>query len=140
MSGLLKKSERLRQRNSSSCSRSIWVLYMAIVYLQRRKKTRMYNRVNIMLFTDGTKCTIRIPAHGTATKWAQEDVFAVRLEALTMMLMERKNDVPVPEILEFNHSCDNELGDPYMVTSFMEGSSIRDVWGDKLDRNADNRV
>ncbi|QDS70743.1 hypothetical protein FKW77_003361 [Venturia effusa] len=97
-------------------------------------KEGSYNRVNIMLFTDGTKCTIRIPAHGTVQNWTEEDAFELRSQALTMMLIKRKTDVPVPEVIAYNNSCDNDLGAPYMLTSFLEGKRICDVWGEGLDR------
>lgn len=97
-------------------------------------KEGSYNRVNIMLFTDGTKCTVLIPAHGTVEKWTKEDAFALRSQALIMMLIKRKTNVPVPEVIAYNNSCENELGAPYMLTSFLEGKRVCDVWGDELDR------
>lgn len=52
-----------------------------------------------MIFTDGTKCAIRVPAHGTVKKWTNEDTFELRSQALKMMLIKRKTDVPVLEVI-----------------------------------------
>ncbi|RDI86094.1 hypothetical protein Vi05172_g3885 [Venturia inaequalis] len=52
-----------------------------------------------MLFTDGTKYAIRVPAHGAIKKWTNENAIELRSQALTMMLIKRKTDAPVLEVI-----------------------------------------
>ena len=87
-----------------------------------------YNRVHIMQFDDGSKCIIRVPQFGRPERWTEADARGFRSQVLTIRYIKRHTKLPVPDVIAYSAMCDNELGHPYMLTSFVEGSTMFDKW------------
>lgn len=62
----------------------------------------------------GTIC-IRVPACGWAGRWNEMDADLVRASALGMKYVFEKSRLPVPELLAFDVSLDNEIRAPYVM-------------------------
>lgn len=92
---------------------------------------RSYYLLVPLTFNDGARWIIRIPACGTPTQFEFSASAALRSEALTMRLIRQKTSIPVPEVIAFDASLDNELGCPYILESFVEGISLYDCWFNK---------
>lgn len=94
-----------------------------------------YNRVFIIKFDvgedDGRKYVIRVPSCGTKGRWNEHDAIALRSQARTMMFIKRKTKVPIPEVLAYDTSCENALGHPYILMTFLEGVPVHDLWNDE---------
>lgn len=87
---------------------------------------RTYNRVHFIRFHDGTKFVVRVPRWGTADKCTEEDAFELRSQALTMNYIRRKTKLPVPEVLAYSNTVNNDLGHPYILMPFIEGTPVFD--------------
>lgn len=91
-----------------------------------------YNRVFIIQFDVGTdhavKYVIRIPYYGKPETWTEEDAFGFRSDVLTLRYIKKHTGLPVPDIIAYSATCDNELGHPYTLMSFMEGTCAQDLW------------
>jgi hypothetical protein len=92
-----------------------------------------YNRAHIMQFANGTKVVIRVPACGTPERWTEEDAFAIRSQALTMNYIKRHTNLPIPHVIAYSNTCDNDLGHPYILTDFMPGANVSEAWGEGAD-------
>lgn len=89
-----------------------------------------YNAVHIIEFPSGQKFTVRVPAAGRPGRWSDDDAFAFKNDALTMQYIKRKSGLLMPEVIAFRETCENQLGHPYMVTTFLEGKPLYLIWDD----------
>ncbi|PGG99012.1 hypothetical protein AJ79_08711 [Helicocarpus griseus UAMH5409] len=75
----------------------------------------------------------------TPEEFDEMDADHVRSEALTMRLIRREKDVPLPEVLAFDATLDNELACPFILMSYIEGRPLHELWFDqeipKKERN-----
>lgn len=69
----------------------------------------------------GTIC-IRVPASGWPYRWNEIDADLTRASALGMKYVFEKSRLPVPELLAFDVSLDNEIRAPYVMMSCKEQS------------------
>lgn len=92
-----------------------------------------FNCAHIIQFFDGSKHVIRVPACGTEGRWTADDATAFQSQAQTMMFIKRNTKVPIPEVLGYNASVENELGHPYILMSFIEGVPAHEIWNDDLE-------
>jgi aminoglycoside phosphotransferase (APT) family kinase protein len=94
------------------------------------KKEGSYNRVHIMQFgdDDGFKFIIRVPGCGRPDTWTPEDAAALRSQALTMNYIKRHTQLPVPEVLAYENTCNNDFGHPFIITTFLKGWQLYEVW------------
>lgn len=90
-----------------------------------------YNAVHIMEFSDGLKVCIRVPACGWIDRWNDIDARLLRDNALTMRMISRETDVPLPKILTYDTKLDNAIGAPYVLMSCLQGRSASDLWDDE---------
>jgi hypothetical protein len=91
-----------------------------------------YNRVFIIQFDVGTdmaaKYVIRIPYYGKPETWTEDDALGFRSDVLTLRYIKKHTGLPVPDIIAYSATCSNELGHPYTLMSFMEGTPAQDLW------------
>ncbi|KIW02278.1 uncharacterized protein PV09_06428 [Verruconis gallopava] len=87
-----------------------------------------HNQVHVVQFVDGAKYIVRVPARGIKGHWLDVDATALRSQACTMNYVRRKTGLPIPEVLLYSGTCDNMLGHPYMLTTFLEGRPVCRVW------------
>ena len=87
-----------------------------------------YNRAHIIQFSDGSKCVIRVPYYGRSEVWTDDDAVGFRSDILTLRYIKKHTGMPVPDILAYSTTCDNELGHPYMLMTFLEGIQATRLW------------
>ncbi|MCJ1470984.1 hypothetical protein MMC07_009632 [Pseudocyphellaria aurata] len=90
-----------------------------------------YNVIYILQFEDGLKYVIRLPALGWGNRWTLAAKKAFESQVLTMHLIRRMTDIPLPEIFAFDATQRNSLETPYMVMSFISGFTVEALWYNK---------
>lgn len=75
---------------------------------------------------------IRVPAHGTAEFWRDEDRYMMRREVELLRHLRRHTNVPVPNVIAFSTELDNDsLGAPWMLQEMLPGNIAFNVWFDQ---------
>ncbi|CAG8930125.1 unnamed protein product [Penicillium salamii] len=90
-----------------------------------------YNMLYPVIFGDGVRWLLRIPANGTRDQFDEGDAESLRSEALTMRLIRRETTIPLPEVFAFDNSFENQINCPFILISYIEGKKLSDVWHDK---------
>ncbi|MCJ1428828.1 hypothetical protein MMC29_006739 [Sticta canariensis] len=90
-----------------------------------------FNMVYILQFDDGLKYVIRLPALGWGNRWTPAAKKAFDSQVLTMHMIRRTTNIPLPDILAFDSTQGNSLGTPYMVISFISGATVEELWCDE---------
>ena len=90
-----------------------------------------YNLVFIVEFDDGLKYVVRVPGTGWGDRFTDSAKKCFESQIMTMRLIHRETTIPIPEIYAFDASLTNDLGAPYMVMSFVPGSTVSELWFDK---------
>lgn len=97
-----------------------------------------YNRVFVVQFDIGTdetvKYVIRIPYYGKPETWTEEDALGFRSDVLTLRYIKKHTGLPVPDIVAYSDTCDNELGHPYTLMTFMQGTRADEYWYEDDDQ------
>lgn len=83
-----------------------------------------------VIFEDGVKWLFKVAPFSNKGKCTYVDSANFRTEALTMRLLRRETTIPIPEVFDFNPSCDNEFNCAFMLIGFMEGKELAYVWFD----------
>lgn len=97
-----------------------------------------YNHA-VILNNGLTRTVVKVPVVGTEDRWKQEHGCIMRSEAHTMThIKEKLHDFPIPEVLGFDETFENEIGAPYTVLSFMEGVSSDLLWYDRDEDDEDD--
>lgn len=92
-----------------------------------------FNMVYILEFNDGLKYVVRLPAMGWGNRWTPAAKKAFESQILTMHLIRRMTDIPLPEIFAFDATQGNALKAPYMVISFISGVTVDALWYDETN-------
>jgi hypothetical protein len=71
---------------------------------------------------------IKIPGHGTSDRWRPEDEYMLLREADIMQYLWRNTTIPVPEIIAYSGTLDNNVGFPYIIMSRLPGESADKIW------------
>jgi len=90
-----------------------------------------------MQSNDGSKYVIRVPQFGRPDRWTEADARGFRSQVLTMRYIKRHTKLPVPDVIAYSATCDNELGYAYMLMSFVEGSTMYEAWRPYSDDSPD---
>ncbi|KAH7146148.1 hypothetical protein EDB81DRAFT_934036 [Dactylonectria macrodidyma] len=91
-----------------------------------------YHIIYPLTFGDGVQWVIKIPRHGVEGKWDNLSAASLSSEANTMRLLKRETTIPLPDVFDFSTSIYNELGCPYILTSFISGRPLQEVWFSQL--------
>ncbi|RDW90796.1 phosphotransferase family protein [Aspergillus mulundensis] len=81
-----------------------------------------------IVFTDGVHWLLKIPANGYHGAFDDMSARALRSEALTMRLISRETTIPVPEVYDFDDSCNNDLNCPFILMNYVDGRPLYDAW------------
>lgn len=83
-----------------------------------------------LVFNDGVKWMLKIPAAGYGKFWNNSILREqyLRSEALTMRLIKQNTTIPVPAIIAYDPSTTNELGCPYILMEHLEGTPLYRSW------------
>ncbi|KAI9809392.1 MAG: hypothetical protein M1826_003927 [Phylliscum demangeonii] len=85
----------------------------------------------VLLFADGARWILRIPATGYREAWDDISAAALQSEALTMRLIRQTTTIPVPEVYAFSDSIDPQLGCAYILLEYVDGVPLHEVWFDR---------
>ncbi|KAF2033129.1 hypothetical protein EK21DRAFT_86563 [Setomelanomma holmii] len=80
---------------------------------------------------------IKVPCTGTAQRWQATDAYMLRNDAQTMRYIYGNTSIPVPEILAFSDSLDNDLGAPYVLMRANKGVSANKIWYERDEDGED---
>ncbi|KAI1370436.1 hypothetical protein F4677DRAFT_438371 [Hypoxylon crocopeplum] len=81
-----------------------------------------------LTFNTGLRWVVKIPINGTAGKWNDSSASAMASEASTMRMLKRETTIPLPDVLDFSSTTQNTLQCPYIMMTFISGTSLYDVW------------
>ncbi len=90
-----------------------------------------YNLVYIVEFDDGVKYVVRVPAVGWGDRLTETARNSLESQALTMRFIKKETMLPLPDVYDFDTTTTNGIGAPYMVMSFIPGSTVSSLWFDK---------
>lgn len=88
-----------------------------------------YNLIHILQLDD-LKLVIRVPATGWADGMTDDAARALESEVTTLRLLATKTSIPVPKVIAFDTTCDNDIKAPYLCMSFVPGQSVSKAWFD----------
>ena len=88
----------------------------------------VYNSVYTVQFRSGQRVCIRVPACGWSERWNHWDQELLRCTALAMRMIEIKTDVPLPRVIAYDCSFDNDIQAPFMLMTCIDGTGARQVW------------
>lgn len=74
---------------------------------------------------------IKVPAHGTARFWTEQDTYMMRREVEIMRQISFNTDIPVPKIKDFYTGLDDEFGAPWVVMEKLPGNAAHSIWFDE---------
>ncbi|CAH0057877.1 unnamed protein product [Clonostachys solani] len=99
-----------------------------------------YNIVHIIELEPATKIVIRVPATGWGSGLtSSEAAQALRSYGATSHFLREKTTIRVPQVFDVDTSTNNEIGAPYICTSFVQGKSVGSVWFDTATTEAVRR-
>ena len=90
-----------------------------------------YNLVHVVEFADGIKYVIRVPATGWGCRFTETAKSSLESQALTMRFIRKETTIPLPDVYAVDSKSSNEIGAPYIVMSFIAGSTVSSKWFDK---------
>lgn len=88
----------------------------------------VYNSVYTVQFRSGQKVCVRVPACGWSERWNHWDQELLRCTALAMRMIEIKTNVPLPRVIAYDCSFENDVQAPFMLMTCIDGTGARQVW------------
>ena len=82
-------------------------------------------------FCDRVRWILKVPATGYPGGFDDKNARALKSEAMTMRLLKRDTQIPVPEVFSFDTSFDNEIKSPFILMEFIQGIPLYKCWFDK---------
>ncbi|KAF1985636.1 hypothetical protein K402DRAFT_405095 [Aulographum hederae CBS 113979] len=98
--------------------------------LVKKTESGSHNRVWIVEYSDGSKICVRVPAFGWEGKWTELDAEVMEVQVQTMRYIGNETGLKMPEVLAWDQTLDNDIGAPYILTSFLEGRMVGEAWAD----------
>ncbi|KAI5359095.1 putative aminoglycoside phosphotransferase, protein kinase-like domain superfamily [Septoria linicola] len=87
-----------------------------------------YNCAYILKSSYTDRICVRVPACGFPDRWNDFDGKLLRESALGMKFIRNKTDLPIPRLIDYDTTMDNEIGAPFIVMSFLSGKPIEEAW------------
>lgn len=81
-----------------------------------------------ILESKGVKVCVRVPACGWPERWTEVDQDDLRAAALGLRYMKNNTYLPTPVLYSYDMTMDNEIGAPYTLMSFVEGTTADTIW------------
>ncbi|RAR03462.1 serine threonine protein kinase protein [Stemphylium lycopersici] len=97
-----------------------------------------YNYVRIYELLTGPSAgryVIKAPSVGTAARRQEKDAYMLRSEFGTIKLIRERTDCPVPDVIAYSDSLENDLGAPFILMKACSGRLAVEVWHDADDTN-----
>ncbi|OOG01128.1 hypothetical protein ASPCADRAFT_38697 [Aspergillus carbonarius ITEM 5010] len=92
--------------------------------------TGSHNLIHVVEFDDKLRYIIRLPRNGRPGHFTETARRALIAKVEMMRFIRKRTMIPMPEIHDFSASVENILGAPYIVESFIQGTSVADAWFD----------
>ncbi|KAK8164039.1 hypothetical protein IWX90DRAFT_435830 [Phyllosticta citrichinensis] len=94
-----------------------------------------FNKVFIVTLPGGTKYVLRVPRFGIPESWNSDEETAFLTTVNTMEYVRTMTDLPIPQVLAYDHTHDNAIKHPYSILSYFTGRNVYWAWGDATDPN-----
>ncbi|KAH0602458.1 uncharacterized protein H6S33_008797 [Morchella sextelata] len=91
-----------------------------------------FNLLHVLKFSDGTKWILRIPMEGP--EGFPTDGRQLESEVKTMRFIRQNTTIPIPDIISFDGTTENEIGWPYFMMEFVEGTPVSRIWFDETGK------
>lgn len=104
-------------------------------YRLMSKHCGSYNCAYILESSYKERLCVRVPACGFPARWNDFDGKLLRESALGMKYIRNKTDLPVPRLLSYDTTMDNEIEAPYIVMSFLAGKPLEEAWPQQKDED-----
>lgn len=98
-----------------------------------------YNIIHVIRLPSATRYCLRVPAAGQLGRWTEQDALLMEADALTMRYIRKKSGLLMPDVLTFDTTCDNSIGRPYLLTTFINGSPMYKLWDDTSHTDLEDR-
>ena len=90
-----------------------------------------YNVFYTVVFADDVKWIFKVPGE---TKMDSDGNYLARIhlryKASLMRVLRRETSIPVPDVYDFNDTCDNELNCPFTLMEYITGVPLMETWFD----------
>lgn len=88
-----------------------------------------------VILTDGTtRLVIKVPIVATPDRWQEPQAEIMRSAAHTMQYIKAQlPQFPVPGIISYDASFDNEIGAPFVAETFMPGKTGYQIWYERTE-------
>ncbi|KAI1202509.1 kinase-like domain-containing protein [Nemania serpens] len=89
-----------------------------------------YNTVFPLVFSDGIRWALKVPQTIPSGGFDASAAHTLTTEALAIRFIKQETTIPVPEVHRFHAGMDNSLQYPYILTDFIDGVPLYEVWFD----------
>lgn len=89
-----------------------------------------YNCVYVVKFWSEEKIVVKVPATGWSERWTPNHAECLRAEALSLRYIRRTCNTPVPDLLGYDTTFDNEIHAPFIMMTFINGKTAYGLWCD----------
>ncbi|KAK7550560.1 hypothetical protein IWX49DRAFT_482584, partial [Phyllosticta citricarpa] len=89
-----------------------------------------FNKAFIVTLSLDLKYVLRVPRFGIRESWNSDEQTAFLTTMETMEYIERTTSLPMPEVIAFDDTHENEIKHPYSIISFIPGRNVCSVWSD----------
>jgi hypothetical protein len=90
-----------------------------------------YNYIRIYNVLTGSNAgayVVKIPSVGTALRWQKQDGYMLRSEFGTINFIRERTKCPVPEVIAYADTLNNDLGAPFILMKACTGVRAVEIW------------
>ncbi|EME83308.1 uncharacterized protein MYCFIDRAFT_81812 [Pseudocercospora fijiensis CIRAD86] len=87
-----------------------------------------FNQSYIVESDSQQRLNVRVPACGFHPRWNEVDAKLLHDTALGMEWIRQRTGLPIPELVSYDASLNNEIGAPYILMSYINGKPLNETW------------
>ncbi|KAI0415030.1 kinase-like domain-containing protein [Xylaria grammica] len=87
-----------------------------------------YNIVFPLQFNDGVRWALKVPQGAALTGFSTPAARSMATEVLVLYILRQQTTIPVPRVHHFYASMNGSLKYPYILTDFIEGIPLDELW------------
>lgn len=80
--------------------------------------------IHVLDFNNGIKWVLRLPLKDPGSRRLQSEI-------MTMRFIRKYTTIPIPDIISFDSTTENEIASPYTIMQFNEGTPVCQIWWDE---------
>jgi aminoglycoside phosphotransferase (APT) family kinase protein len=80
--------------------------------------------IHVLDFNDGIKWVLRLPLKDPGSRRLQSEI-------MTMHFIRKYTTIPIPDIISFDSTTENEIASPYTIMQFNDGTPVCQIWWDE---------